>query len=74
MVVSPRDVDAVEVYHGFELPVEFGVNSCGGILVWTRRGPVPPPAGVEEDDGGGAIWGRLLSAAVIIVAVFLVTR
>lgn len=74
MVVSPRDVDAVEVYHGFELPVEFGVNSCGGILVWTRRGPVPPPDGVEEDDSGIGIWSRLISAAVIIVAVFLVTR
>ncbi len=38
-IVTAQDVEAVEVYHGFELPVEFGVNACGGILVWTRRAP-----------------------------------
>lgn len=37
-LLSPHDVEAVEVYHGFELPVEFGVNTCGGILIWTRMG------------------------------------
>ena len=37
-LLSPMDVEAVEVYHGFELPVEFGVNPCGGVLIWTRMG------------------------------------
>ena len=35
---APQDVEAVEVYHGFELPAEFGVDACGGVLLWTRRG------------------------------------
>lgn len=38
-LVSPQEVEALEVFHGFELPVEYGVNTCGGILVWTRSGP-----------------------------------
>lgn len=42
-LMSPHDVEAIEVYHGFELPVEFGVNQCGGILIWTRMGRSDPP-------------------------------
>jgi hypothetical protein len=41
-LVTPQAMEALEVYHGFELPVEFGVNVCGGILLWTRRGPHRP--------------------------------
>ncbi len=73
-VVTPRDVEAVEVYHGFELPVEFGVDSCGGILVWTRRGPALPPSNATEEGSRSGIWGRLVSAAIIVAAVLIVTR
>lgn len=41
-LLSPMDAQAVEVFHGFELPVEFGVDACGGVLVWTRRAPSLP--------------------------------
>lgn len=46
-LLSPHDVEAVEVYHGWELPVEFGVDACGGILIWTLMGT---PA------SGGFLW------------------
>ena len=42
-LLSPHDVEAVEVYHGWELPVEFGVDPCGGVLIWTRMGTPSPP-------------------------------
>lgn len=32
------DLEGVEVYQGAELPIEFGSNLCGAIVVWTRRG------------------------------------
>jgi hypothetical protein len=44
-LLSPHDVEAIEVYHGFELPVEFGVDACGGILIWTLMG-TPAPGGL----------------------------
>ncbi len=58
---------------GFELPVEFGVDTCGGILLWTRRGlDAPPPSGDDEGEGEGrgtSILGRLLQVALIVVVV-----
>lgn len=75
-VVTPQDVEAIEVFHGFEFPVEYGVNSCGGILVWTRSGPAQPPPGAEsgavEDDSG--FLGRLLRAAIVVAAVLVLIR
>jgi len=71
-LVSPQDVEAVEVYHGFELPVEFGVNSCGGILVWTRTGAPPPPG--RESDAGGSIIGPLLKAAALVAVILVLGR
>lgn len=38
-LVAPLELEAIEVYHGHQLPVEFGVDECGGILIWTRRRP-----------------------------------
>lgn len=69
-LLSPHDIEAVEVYHGFELPVEFGVNSCGGVLIWTRRGN--PDAGSAET--GWGILGSLARAAAIIAVVLVLTR
>ncbi|UCC25265.1 MAG: hypothetical protein JSU98_16315, partial [Gemmatimonadales bacterium] len=70
-------MEALEVYHGFELPVEFGVNVCGGILLWTRRGPsAPPPSDDDEEEGGDAgsgFLGRLLQAALIVFVVLAVS-
>ena len=55
--MSAHDVEAIEVYHGFELPVEFGVDPCGGILIWTRMGR-PDRSGEES----GQIFGRFVLA------------
>lgn len=70
-LVSPRNVEAVEVYHGFDLPVEFGVNSCGGVLIWTRSGtPAPPGSGSGSDLGLilklGALAGAMLLAFLVV--------
>ncbi len=64
--MSPHDVEAIEVYHGFELPVEFGVNPCGGILIWTRMGE-PDPPGTDSSK----IFGRfVMAAALSLLALF----
>ena len=31
-------IRAMEVYHGISTPIEYGFNSCGVVLIWTRRG------------------------------------
>jgi len=34
--VNPRDVTALEVYRGWEIPAQYGAfNGCGAILIWT---------------------------------------
>ncbi len=69
-LLSPQDVEAVEVYHGWELPVEFGVDPCGGVLIWTRMGtPSSPGNGSEE-----GIFSRLAKVAGLVLLVILVTR
>jgi hypothetical protein len=71
-LISPRDVEAVEVYHGFELPVEFGVDPCGGVLIWTRMGEAPPP-GTEADSVGG-ILGQIVLVGGVIFMVMMVLK
>jgi hypothetical protein len=69
-LVSPNDVEAVEVFHGFELPVEFGVDSCGGVLVWTRMG-----APVSGGDGSAReVLGPLLKVVALVVTLLVLTR
>ena len=71
-LLSPHDVEAVEVFHGFELPVEFGVDACGGVLIWTRMG-TPAPPGTDSESRGG-ILRRLATVAGLILLAFLLTR
>ncbi len=77
-LVTPQAMEALEVYHGFQLPVEFGVNPCGGILLWTRRGlDAPAPSGDQEEDDDGessgrGVLGRVLQAAMLVVAIFAI--
>lgn len=71
-LLAPQVVDAVEVYHGTELPVEFGVNPCGGVLIWTRMG-TPQPA----DEAAGSrshVIGNILKAAGLVLIMLVVTR
>lgn len=71
-LVVPQNVEAVEVYHGLELPVEYGTDRCGGVLIWTRRG-VPREKGVD-DGGGRGFMSRFLQVVAVVTLVVLVTR
>ena len=64
-VLPPMDVEAVEVYKGAELPVQFGNNSCGAIVFWTRQ-PV-------NTGGHGITWTRIgIAAGFVLLSIFLV--
>jgi len=65
-ILHTMDVEAVEVYHSSTLPVQFGSNNCGGILVWTRRG--------EAIEGGGSFWKRVGIAGALAMLAFLLSR
>lgn len=65
-ILPTMDLEAVEVYHAPSLPVEFGSNPCGAIVVWTRRGE----PGLE----GGGFWRRLAFAVGFVSLVFLLTH
>ena len=62
-IISARDLEAVEVYHGASLPVEFGSNPCGAIIVWTQRG--------EANAGTGGFWRRVGFAAAFAALAFI---
>jgi outer membrane receptor protein involved in Fe transport len=63
-IISPLDVEAIEVYRGGELPVEFGSNSCGAVVVWTRVGERGPPR--------PGFWRRLaIASALLLLGVIL---
>jgi acetolactate synthase regulatory subunit len=32
----PTWIEAMEVYHGISTPIQYGFNSCGVVLIWTR--------------------------------------
>jgi len=34
----PHELEAIEVYTGIDMPIEYATNLCGVILLWTRRG------------------------------------
>lgn len=35
--ISPTDIEALEVYLGSTVPIQYRANRCGAILIWTRR-------------------------------------
>jgi hypothetical protein len=47
---NPDDIQGMAIYRGpAETPVEFqGLNTCGAIVIWTRRGAPPARRGREE--------------------------
>jgi outer membrane cobalamin receptor len=68
-LVSPNNVESVEIYHGLNLPVEYGMHSCGGVVIWTRRG------GTEEGfEPLGNFWTRALMAGGALILALLVIR
>lgn len=68
LLVSPSNLEAIEVFHGFDLPVEFGVNPCGGILIWTRVGER------RKSEDGETLWRRFASVVGIFLLVMALTR
>jgi hypothetical protein len=65
-LLPPMDVEAVEIYKGPSTPARFQTNSCGAIVVWTRRG--------EPTGGWEGFWRKLGMAAGFIALAFLLTR
>lgn len=66
-VLHPDDLAGIEVYHASELPAQYGISSCGALLVWTRL----PEA---DELGNPFTWGRVLGALGFIVGAILLTR
>lgn len=66
-MVSPAVVETVEVYHGAELPVQYGMNTCGGVVITTRRGG--PPKDAEDAQGG--LWRYVGLAGLTALGVFM---
>jgi hypothetical protein len=73
-ILTPGEVEAVEVFHGFEMPVEFGVHSCGGILAWTRRGQSLSGPGQAEEDEGRGFLGTLVTLVGLAAVILIVAR
>jgi len=70
-LLSPMDVDAVEVFHGFDLPAEFGVDVCGGVLIWTRTGPqFEGPTGAGPKAKAFSRW--FVAASLGLLALFMI--
>ena len=65
-VLPSRDVEAVEVYRGAELPLQFGSNPCGAVIFWTRR--------AENTGGHGITWRRIGISAAFLLLVFIGIR
>jgi hypothetical protein len=65
-LLPTMDLEAVEIYHSSSMPVEFGANPCGAIVVWTRRG--------EATGNPGSLWRRVAIALGFITLGFLATR
>jgi outer membrane receptor protein involved in Fe transport len=63
-ILSPYEVEAVEVYRGAgAVPAQFGPEACGAIVIWTRQGPPEP---VE-----GSSWKRIVVAVGVVVGILL---
>ena len=68
--LRPDQVEAVEVYQGAELPIEFGSNLCGAVVVWTRRGSNPSVGPSEEEVDRS--WQFKFAGAFALLAVLTV--
>jgi len=66
-VITPSDVEAIEVYRGATAPVHYSRSSCGVVVIWsadpaTRAGDRPMS------------WRRFLAAAGFVVLALVTTR
>lgn len=65
-LISVGDLEGIEVFRGATHPVHYSNNPCGSVVLWSRD-----PSTVE---GEPFTWRRLLVAAGIVTASFLLTR
>lgn len=64
-ILAVQDVEAMEVYRGATVPVEFSRGSCGAVVVWTRE----PGQGTRPFS-----WRRLLAGVGFVAGALLLTR
>ncbi len=64
--IQPSEVEAMEIYRGANVPVEFGSSLCGVIVVWTRRG--------EPGANQGGSWWRAIFAGSLFALLMLLAR
>jgi len=65
-MLQPDDVEAVEVYRGAEVPVQFEPTTCGAVVFWTRV--------ARPGTGPGPNWKHVLIALGLAALGFLLTR
>ncbi len=65
-VLSPDDVEAVEVYQGSEVPARFASSGCGVVVIWTRE--------PKAEGGKPFSWRRMAVALGFLLSAFFLTR
>jgi hypothetical protein len=68
--LRPSELEGVEIYKGADLPMEFGSNLCGAIVVWTAPGGRYP----ADEERSGSFWKRLAWGAGLLLLGFLATH
>lgn len=66
-ILTPDDIEAVEVHSGAFFPARVGIRSCGTVMIWSREGSSVEP-------GKAFTFGRFLAAAVFVALSVLLTR
>lgn len=66
LLAQPMDIEGIEVYRGPETPARFGTNSCGAIVIWTRR--------PERTGANGSIVKVLIVTAAVLIVGLIVLR
>jgi len=66
-ILTPGDVEAIEVYHGASAPIQYTqFTTCGTIMVWTRE--------ARLQEGRPLSWWRMLGAGVAVGVLYLFSR
>ncbi|MSR22413.1 MAG: hypothetical protein EXR92_02540 [Gemmatimonadetes bacterium] len=65
-VLSPAELEAIEVYHGSSTSVRYASNTCGTILAWTRE--------ASSMEGSPLSVKRLFGAMGVVVGIVLLVH
>jgi hypothetical protein len=63
-VVTPSDVEAIEVYRGAASPIEYSRSNCGSVMLWTAD-----PA--TREDGAPFSFKRIFAAVGFVIGALL---